>query len=109
MSTDQRIYRGQALSDRPSSKAQNEQRSLIPDPPPWRVFTRIGMEKRGTGFLATPAICDAVNAAICLRRPILVQGAPGTGKTTLAYSAALELGLPGPYRWGITSRSTLKD
>ena len=36
----------------------------------------------------------AVNAAITLRRPLLVKGEPGTGKTMLAEQVAASLGLP---------------
>jgi len=37
---------------------------------------------------------DAVNLAIALGRPLLVQGDPGCGKTRLAYAISFELGLP---------------
>jgi MoxR-like ATPase len=50
-----------------------------------------------------------VNAALVLRRPLLITGQAGIGKTTLAYSVAWQLGLGNVLRWGITSRSTLKD
>jgi MoxR-like ATPase len=48
------------------------------------------------------------NAALLLRRPLLVTGAPGTGKSTLAYRVARELGLGRILQWSITSRSTLQ-
>ncbi|KYC36516.1 hypothetical protein WA1_43280 [Scytonema hofmannii PCC 7110] len=35
---------------------------------------------------AKEQIVDAVNAALYLRRPLLVTGRPGTGKTSLAYA-----------------------
>lgn len=50
-----------------------------------------------------------VNAALFLRRPLLVTGRPGTGKSTLAYSIARELKLGPVLRWPITSRSTLLE
>jgi len=50
-----------------------------------------------------------VNAALRLRRPLLVTGAPGTGKTSLAYSIAFELWLGPVLTWLITSRSTLSQ
>lgn len=37
---------------------------------------------------------EAVNVAIALGRPLLLQGEPGCGKTRLAYAVAYELGLP---------------
>ena len=50
-----------------------------------------------------------VNAALYLRRPLLVTGKPGTGKSTLAYSIAAELMLGPVLHWPITSRSRLDD
>jgi MoxR-like ATPase len=44
-----------------------------------------------------------------LRRPLLVTGKPGTGKSTLAYSVAYELRLDPVLYWPITSRSTIDD
>ena len=54
-------------------------------------------------------VVDAVNAALCLRRPLLVTGNPGSGKTSLAYAIAYELELGPVLTWPITARSTLKD
>jgi MoxR-like ATPase len=45
-------------------------------------------------YVATPDLMLAVNAAMTLRRPLLVKGEPGTGKTMLAEEAAAALGLP---------------
>jgi MoxR-like ATPase len=50
-----------------------------------------------------------VNAALYLRRPLLVTGKPGTGKTSLAYAVAYELDLGEVLYWSITTRTTLKD
>jgi MoxR-like ATPase len=48
-----------------------------------------------------------VNAAVLLRRPLLVTGKPGVGKSTLAYRIARELGLGRVLQWPVTSRTTL--
>jgi MoxR-like ATPase len=54
-------------------------------------------------------IVDAVNAAIHLRRPLLVTGAPGSGKTSLAYAIAHELQLGPVLTWPITAKVNLVD
>ncbi|GHJ33177.1 MULTISPECIES: AAA family ATPase [Streptomyces] len=56
-----------------------------------------------------PEEADLVNAALILRRPLLVTGRPGTGKSTLAYRISRELGLGRVLRWPITTRSTLRS
>jgi MoxR-like ATPase len=54
-------------------------------------------------------ILSAVNSALALRRPLLVTGNPGSGKTSLAYAIAYELQLGPVLLWPITTRSTLQD
>ena len=55
------------------------------------------------------SVINMVNAALYLRRPLLVTGRPGTGKTSLAYAVAYELKLGPVLPWYITARSNLKD
>ncbi|MET8944432.1 AAA family ATPase [Streptomyces sp. NPDC004542] len=50
-----------------------------------------------------------VNAALLLRRPLLVTGRPGTGKSSLAYRVSRELRLGRVLRWHITSRTTVRS
>ena len=45
-------------------------------------------------YVATEDLKVAVNAAVLLRRPLLVKGEPGTGKTVLAHEIAKALGAP---------------
>jgi MoxR-like ATPase len=47
-----------------------------------------------TGYIATDDLKVAVNAAVTLRRPLLVKGEPGTGKTVLAQQIAAAAGAP---------------
>jgi MoxR-like ATPase len=54
-------------------------------------------------------ILSAVNSALALRRPLLITGNPGSGKTSLAYAIAYELQLGPVLLWPITTRSTLAD
>jgi MoxR-like ATPase len=98
----------------------------LPDPPPWREFLgevlsdeeaeqmpvadpRPGADVRAAAYRPEPAVVQAVNAAILLRRPLLVTGRPGVGKSTLAQSIAWELQLGPVLYWPITSRSILQD
>lgn len=71
-------------------------------------------DARGASFRLPPEedgqrVRLAVNAAIHLRRPLLVTGDPGVGKTSLAYAIAWELGLGRVLRWSITPRSQLVE
>ncbi|MFM2426368.1 MAG: hypothetical protein RL707_194 [Pseudomonadota bacterium] len=61
------------------------------------------MKFKGTdNYVATQDLMLAVNAAIALKRPLLVKGEPGTGKTMLAEEVASSLGLP-LLQWHIKS------
>ncbi|MFJ3099584.1 hypothetical protein [Streptomyces hydrogenans] len=55
-----------------------------------------------------PHDIDLINTALLLRRPLLVTGRPGIGRSTLTCLVTCELGLGRVLRWGITSRSTLR-
>jgi len=61
------------------------------------------MKFQGTdNYVATQDLMLAVNAAITLKRPLLVKGEPGTGKTMLAEEVAGALGMP-LLQWHIKS------
>ena len=98
----------------------------LPPPPPWRAFNggpvldtpdtatdadAVSPDRthRAETYQATAETVQLVNAALYLRRPLLVTGPPGTGKSSLVYAVARELGLGPVLRWNITSRSTLHD
>ena len=112
--------------------------SKLPDRPPWRQFLppeeveatqdadywdalhKLAAKdtraiQRGQSFRiltndnGNSEIIDAVNAAIYLRRPLLVTGVPGSGKTSLAYAIAYELQLGPVLTWPITARANLVD
>src|SRR6185437_7018230 len=120
MSTDSwLIFRG---DNAPANRLKN-----LPPPPSWRSLrdTEIGnpvppedldsnaahwRPQRGKTFrLKSEVLKQAVNAALYLRRPLLLTGQPGTGKSSLIYAVAYELGMGPVLKWPITSRSTLKS
>jgi MoxR-like ATPase len=59
-------------------------------------------------YVVSPELKKAVNLAIYLRRPLLLEGDAGCGKTRLASAVAYELGLP-LYRWDIHSTTKAQD
>ncbi len=74
----------------------------MPEPTAFYQFT-------GTSdYIASPALVDAVNCAIALKRPLLVKGEPGTGKTLLALHVAEGLGLP-MESWHVKSTSKASE
>lgn len=86
----------------------------LPTAPSWRSFSSTATdkteeEKRGATFQIRDEDVELVNAALYLRRPLLVEGKPGTGKTSLAYAVAYQLSLGKVLRWNITTRSTLTE
>ena len=81
----------------------------LPAPPPWRQPGPARNEVIASTFRATGEVVNAVNVALHLRRPLLITGKPGTGKTSLVYAVAQQLGLGKVMVWGINSRSTLAE
>lgn len=87
----------------------------LPPPPNWRPFGQeikqgeSRRQMRADSFQARPEEIDMVNAALYLRRPLLITGNPGTGKSSLAYAVAKELKLGEVLYWPITTRTTLED
>ncbi|MFF1712567.1 AAA family ATPase [Streptomyces sp. NPDC058268] len=106
-----RIYSG--------SRVPHDGIDRLPAPPPWRTFTGgpplrtppgdSGNPHAAVSYRPSEDAIRQVNAALYLRRPLLVTGAPGTGKSSLAYAVAHELGLGKVLHWPITSRITLRD
>lgn len=83
----------------------------LPTAPSWRAFARprAGAAPTMPPFVPPAGLIEAVNAALYLRRPLMITGAPGSGKSTAIESVAAELELGRVLRWHITSRSTLRD
>jgi len=99
----------------------------LPAPPPWRDFDggplvspavpidpattrRLGLNRDlAVQYRPGATELELINAALYLRRPLLVTGDPGSGKSTLAHAVAHELGLGRVLRWPIVSRTVLRD
>ncbi len=86
----------------------------FPDAPPWRqtLKEKQQRETKDTKITYIPdkegKELEAVNASIYLKRPLLVTGDPGVGKSSLARAIAEEMGLE-LVKWEITTKTTLKD
>ncbi|MFJ2263462.1 AAA family ATPase [Streptomyces sp. NPDC087844] len=81
----------------------------LPSAPPWRRFTPSTAMRPELPYLIEPQHADVVNAALHLRRPLLVTGPAGTGKSSLARAVAHELNLGELLRWPVNSRSTVRE
>jgi MoxR-like ATPase len=69
---------------------------------------RVPGAERGR-YLASAGLAAAVNTSLAAEQPLLVAGAPGTGKSTLADSIAAQLGLGEVLRYQTRSDSTHRD
>ncbi len=110
--TEWRIFQGDGT--------RHDRLTELPPPPPWRFGQRRAEiapapsvpnrteEPRAIPFRPTQDMIRAVNAAIYLRRPLLLTGKPGTGKSTLISKVADELQIGPVLRWPINSRSTVR-
>jgi MoxR-like ATPase len=96
----------------------------LPEAPPWRQFRGVidrerrlpktpeearELNVRGATFESDDKMVEMVNASLYLRRPLLLTGKPGSGKSSLIYAVARQLKLGEVLRWPITSRSNLRD
>ncbi|MFD9699076.1 AAA family ATPase [Lentzea sp. NPDC059081] len=101
---------------------------ILPPPPPWRNYggalpasdghppeddgeaiRRLGSEFHLTEQHIDPHELDMVNASLYLRRPLLLTGKPGVGKSALAYRIARELRLGRVLKWSISTHTTLSS
>jgi MoxR-like ATPase len=78
---------------RPECRPQSPYPKSPPDPEP---------------YIASAPLIRAVNLAIYLRRPLLLEGEAGCGKSRLARAVAYELGLPF-YPWYVRSTTKARE
>jgi MoxR-like ATPase len=113
------IYQG---TGRPLDPRERDRR--WPEPPHWRAFhggpdlppsppdddeTDRRLGESDVTHPVNRREAAMVNAALYLRRPLLVTGRPGSGKSSLAFRIARELGLSRVLHWPIVSRTTLRS
>lgn len=100
------------LSPWPIFRKQSEPHdgiTRLPEPPRWRSFVAPSSVTRGATYQASDEEVAVVNAALFLRRPLLITGKPGVGKSSLAHAVAYQLQLGPVLEWRITTRSTLTE
>lgn len=78
-------------------------------PPPWRAYENAKEKEDKITYIPTSDELEVVKAAIYLRRPLLVTGKPGIGKSALAKAIVKALDLGELLHWQITTESTLKE
>ena len=64
--------------------------------------------KGSSNYVATDELMNAVNVSIALKKPLLIKGEPGTGKTMLAEAISESLGMP-LIIWSIKSTTKAQD
>lgn len=96
-----------------NAEPHNDIETRLPPAPNWRPFGKevspgvSRRKRRGKTFQTRPDEVKMINAAMYLRRPLLITGKPGTGKSSIAYAVAEELMLGEVLYWPITTRTTL--
>jgi MoxR-like ATPase len=102
------IFTGETDGQTPGKPTRTKPKPL-PPAPPWRKPGKEREEVLAATFRTPLGLVDAVNAALYLRRPLLITGKPGGGKSSLIHAVAAELGLGEVLTWAINSRSTLRE
>ena len=111
------------LEDATMSPITEEKRKgWLNDAPPWRTYhpnqtlRHHSKSQEEKPYVLPPAAKEKdrsallyINMALILRRPLLVTGRPGIGKSSLADYLAHRLGLGKRLVWPINSQSTLRE
>jgi MoxR-like ATPase len=88
---------------------ENNSRMPPPEPVPLPEPQRLGRDAP-EGYLPDPGLLDAFRVMLLLRRPLLITGEPGTGKTHSANYLNWKLGLgPEALRFDAKTTSSARD
>lgn len=99
------IYDGKQKDEEALSKFLEEHKA-----PSWRrERTKEEREETKTTYVPSFEEIEVVNLALYLRKPILLSGNPGVGKSSLAKSVATTLHCGEVLNWQITTQSKLED
>lgn len=85
----------------------NEKKARAANPAELPKSRRSGWKPEG--YLPDPGLADALRVALVLRKPLLLTGEPGTGKTECAAYLAWKLGYGEPLAFEAKSVSEAKD
>jgi MoxR-like ATPase len=84
-----RLYRGNGQRQEPFPKD-----IVVPEDKDIKEFQIKDLVSNPEPYIPDEGLIKAVNVALYLRRPLLLEGEPGCGKTRLAFAIAYELGYP---------------
>ena len=72
------------------------------------MLNKMNVFKGSKNYVVTDELMNAVNVSIALKKPLLIKGEPGTGKTMLAEAIAESLDMP-LIIWSIKSTTKAQD
>ena len=58
------------------------------------MVNKMNVFKGSDNYVVTDELMNAVNVSIALKKPLLIKGEPGTGKTMLAEAISESLDMP---------------
>ena len=72
------------------------------------AINKMNVFKGSDDYVVTDELMNAVNVSIALKKPLLIKGEPGTGKTMLAEAISQSLDMP-LIIWSIKSTTKAQD
>lgn len=102
------VYDGKEKTEEEEKKVTTKFDAVLKNVPKWRDKSK-DVHNAEAFIPLSDELLHAVNSAIYLRRPLLVTGDSGIGKSSLAKSIARRLLKTEPLVWQITSKSVLQE